>query len=177
MIKIQPLFTFLGALGIVGLAGCAVPEEGSEPEPATAPVQRVLLTEAEAAELGWTEEEWQDIDRAFAPSNGPRIRFEKPTSRETDRGPLVETTTPTALRIVFERNRADVDMESLEVKAKRGISLDLTPRLEPYISKEEAALDAESLKVPAGKFKLVISIADVEGRLTRSTFRVRVKDS
>jgi hypothetical protein len=122
-----------------------------------------LLTPNEAVQLRLAEGEWQPPPRTRAPSLGPRIVIERPPIKQAADGPIIDTVSPTDIMILFEENHAPVDMNSLQIEAKKWLfSLSLTPRLKPYI--QGASLRAKSVQIPEGLFVIQIEIADVAGR-------------
>ena len=89
---------------------------------------------------------------------------------------MIETTPATRFFIVFEQNGSPVDMELLEIKAKKGIlSMSLTPRLKPFI--EGTSLKAGSVTVPEGRFLIQIEILDKSGAKAVEQYRLDVRGS
>jgi hypothetical protein len=130
-----------------------------------------LLTPNEATQLRLTEEEWQPPPRTRALSIGPRIIIKRPPIKDTADGPLIDTISPTDIIILFEENRAPVDMNSLQIEAKKWLfTLSLTARLKPYI--QGSSLQANGVQVPEGSFIIQIEIADVAGAKTVGTYRL-----
>ena len=130
-----------------------------------------LLTPNEATQLRLTEEEWQPPPRTRALSSGPRIIIKRPPIKDTADGPLIDTISPTDIIILFEENRAPVDMNSLQIDAKKWLfTLSLTARLKPYI--QGTSLQANGVQVPEGSFIIQIEIADVAGAKTVGTYRL-----
>jgi len=135
----------------------------------------VLITSREAEQLRQTKKEWQVIPRLRGVSPGPRILIENPKIRITEVGPTIETISPADLFVMFEANRAPVDMDSLQVKAKKGFfSKSLTDRLRPYI--QGTTLKVKRAKMPKGRFTLQVSIADQEGAKTTEIYRLIVRE-
>ena len=133
----------------------------------------VLLTPKEAMQLKLTEEEWQ-APRTRAPSLGPRIIIKRPPVRDAADGPIIETISPTDFIIFFEENRAPVDMNSLQIEAKKWLfTLSLTSRLKPYI--QGTSLQAKGVEVPVGLFVIQIEIADIAGAKTVGTYRLMAR--
>jgi hypothetical protein len=98
----------------------------------------------------------------------------EPTVKQTADGPVIETTPSTRFLIVFEPNGSPVDMDSLEIKAKKGIlSMSLTPRLKPFI--EGTNLKADSVTVPEGRFLIQIEILDRAGVRAIEKYRLDVR--
>jgi hypothetical protein len=133
-----------------------------------------LLTPQETEQLRLTEEEWRPPPRTRALSLGPRIIIKRPPLKDAADGPLIETISPTDFTIFFEENRAPVDMNSLQIEAKKWLfSLSLTPRLRPYL--QGTSLQAQGVEVPAGLFVIQIEIADIAGAKTVGTYRLMAK--
>jgi hypothetical protein len=86
----------------------------------------------------------------------------------------IEMVTPLDLLILFEANRAAVDMDSLQVTARKWFfTKSLTALLRPYI--RGTTLQGQEVKIPEGRFLLEIEIADVHGVKTVETYRVNVR--
>jgi hypothetical protein len=133
-----------------------------------------LLTPEEATQVGLTEEEWQSPPRMRALPSGPRIIFQRPPVKDGADGPVIETVSPTDFVILFEENHAPVDMDSLQIEAKKWLfSKSLTARLRPYI--EGTSLRAKGVEVPAGLFVIQIEIADIAGAKTVGTYRLMAR--
>jgi hypothetical protein len=134
-----------------------------------------LFSDREAAQLNLTDEQW----RRLAPSLrefpvGPRIIIQHPAVQDQSADPTIVTFSPVDLMIAFEENRAPVDMGSLQVIAKKGFfSKSLTGLLRPYI--RGTFLEAKGVKVPSGRFRIRISIADQKGVKTEKEYRLRIK--
>lgn len=106
--------------------------------------------------------------------SGPRIVVQYPHVARTGDGAVIETDPSTRFVIAFQQNRAPVDMDSLDVTARKGVfSLSLTPRLKPYI--QGTMLEANSVTVPEGRFIIRIEIADREGSKTQENYRLEVR--
>jgi len=157
-----PRFLMAIYLCMVGIGGTA-----------TAQNMLLLLTpdEADRLRLGHEDQFHGPILRGTA---GPRIIVREPAVRQTRDGSVIETTPPARFFILFEQNGAPVDMESLEVKAKKGIlSMSLTPRLKAYI--QGTTLQADSVNVPEGRFLIQIEILDRAGARSVETYRLEVR--
>lgn len=153
------LITFVGMFGMDGTA--------------TAQNRLFLLTPDEATRLH-LEQQDQVTERSLRGTAGPRILFREPSVRYTPDGSVIETTPSTRFLIVFEPNGAPVNMDSLEVKAKKGIlSMSLTPRLKPFI--QGTSLIADSVSVPEGRFLIQIEILDTSGARAVETYRLEVR--
>jgi hypothetical protein len=155
---------------LVGLALSLVVIGGT----ATAQGRIFLLTPDEAAQLRLGPE-----DRATGPllrglPAGPRIVVREPAVKSSPDGSVIETTPLTRFVISFEQNRAPVDMESLEVRARKGIlAVSLTPRLKPFV--KGTLLESETVSIPEGRFLVQIEIVDVAGARTTESYRLDVR--
>jgi hypothetical protein len=105
---------------------------------------------------------------------GPRLVMQLPQLHETRVERTIETVTPLDLLILFGANRAPVDMDSLQVTARKWLfTKSLTALLRPYIW--GTTLQGQEVKIPEGRFLLEIEIADVHGAKTVETCRVKVR--
>jgi hypothetical protein len=154
---------------VLALSICMIPMGGT----ATAQNRLFLLTADEATRLRLGHED-QVLEPMLRGTAGPRIVVQEPSVRHTSNGSVIETTPSTRFLIVFEPNGAPIDMESLEIKAKKGIlSMSLTPRLKPFI--QGTSLKADSVSVPEGKFQIQIEILDTAGTRTLERYRLEVR--
>ncbi len=141
---------------------------------ASAQTRLLLLNPDEASRLRLGRDEQLVLGPTLRGTTGPRILFQEPSVRQTSNGPLIETTPSTSFLILFEANGSPVDMESLEIKAKKGIlSMSLTPRLKPFI--EGTSLKAGSVSVPEGRFLIQIEILDKAGAKSVEQYRLEVR--
>src|SRR5262245_11622376 len=116
---------FLTVLSIVvaGAASCYV----GAGRMATAPGRFLLLTPAEADQLRLRSEDRVSRPLLRSLPSGPRIVVREPLVKNTPDGSVIETTPVTRFVISFEQNQAPIDMESLEIKARKGLlSVSLT---------------------------------------------------
>ena len=140
---------------------------------ATAQNRVFLLTPDEAARLQLGPQD-QMPEQILRGTVGPRILVQQPSVRYTSDGSVIETTPSTRFIIVFEPNGAPVDMNSLEIKAKKGIlSMSLTPRLKPFV--QGTSLVADGVTVPEGRFMIQIEILDTAGAKAVETYRLEVR--
>jgi hypothetical protein len=140
---------------------------------ATAQSRLLLLTPGEAAQLNLAPG-----DRFAAPvlrgPSGPRIVVRAPVVVRTDTGAVIETTPVTRFSISFEPNGAPVDMDSLDITARKGpFSVSLTSRLKPFI--QGTSLQADTVTVPEGRFMVQIGIVDKAGARTVEHYRLEVR--
>jgi hypothetical protein len=105
---------------------------------------------------------------------GPHILLHSPQPNETGVERRIETVTPLDLLILFEANHAAVDMDSLQVTARKWFfTKSLTALLRPYI--RGTTLQGQEVKIPEGRFLFEIEIAYVHGVKTVETYRVNVR--
>ena len=155
-------FRLLILVGLVALSGTA-----------NAQSRLMLLSPDEAVRLRLARDEGLVVGPTLRGATGPRILVQEPVVRQTSNGAVIETTPSTSFFIVFEANGSPVDMESLEIKAKKGIlSMSLTPRLRPFI--EGTSLKAGSVTVPEGRFLIQIEILDKAGARSMEQYRLDV---
>lgn len=136
-----------------------------------------LLTFEEARELQLDDAEWEagSIPKSVGIGIGPKIVFENPIVQTTDNGLLIASKSTMDLVILFEDGLSPVDMESLKVKARKGwFSKSLTKRLKPYL--QGNSIRAEKVKIPSGRFKLEIKIADTSGTEVLQEYLCEIKD-
>jgi hypothetical protein len=147
----------------------------SHTNPQTAPALPgvALLTNEEAHQLQLTNQEWLLPTAMPSPGQGPHVIVQKPQVLAASETPTLTATSPTDLLVVFEPNRAPVNMNSLEVQARKGIiKISLTDRLKPYI--QGTTIQAPNLQIPSGKFLIEIDIADVQGERTLRKYYLQV---
>ena len=129
------------------------------PSPAAEPADTWLITPDEAA-------------REEAPPPPSPIRLRGKTAMTQD-GPFLELVSPAdgeavpsplLLEVKFSPNAAPIDLASLKVALVKLISIDITDRLRPFVTPE--GLRYPGAKVPSGKFRVRMSLADVEGHVT-----------
>ncbi len=132
-----------------------------------------LLNEEEAAVLRLSDKEWNQPPLMYRSIQaGPLIKVHEPALLD-EKNPIIETLTPMNLKIIFEKNDSPVDMESLEVTAKKGfLSISITDRVQKYI--KGTILDAREIEFPRGKFRIQVEIADVAGIITSREYRLKV---
>jgi hypothetical protein len=119
--------------------------------------------------------ETSEIERmGKTPPLGPIIIIHKPQYvNDGIEDPILHSNSPLDLLIVFKKNEAPVNIESLDIWAEKGIiKKTLTDRLASYISGD--TLNAESVKFPSGRFLIGISISDTAGRETRKKYRLMI---
>ena len=170
---------------IISFAFISMPVIHSAEEPHIALQEKlVLFTPEEADELRHTtEEELRDTEkltpimRLRSAPKGPHIYINEPPLTHTDGVPTIlvlKQLHPTLL-VKFEANQAPVNMESLQIKGKKGIfSKSITDRFIPYI--KGTTIEAEDMEMRNGKFILQVTIADVNNNRTNNNYRLIVKD-
>ena len=138
-----------------------------------------LLTPEEASRLHLTDTEIREqlpfSAKTRSLSIGPKINFKTPQTRQDPDGiTLVELRKNSQLSIDFLKTQAEVDMNSLDVEAKKGLfSVSLTDRLKPYVHGNQ--LEANKIKIPPGQFTVIIRIADRIGTFTEKAYRFLVQ--
>ncbi len=134
-----------------------------------------FLSSEEAAELNLSDAEWAAPPiRTRGTSTGPRIEFQDPIVENLS-NPTLNALSPLNLTVLFQENSAPIDMSTLELVAKKGFfSKSLTDRIKPFI--DGNSLKVTALKIPSGKFKIQVTIADVNGNKTRNEYRLVIQD-
>lgn len=151
------------------LALMAVPASAGEPFR--------LFSPEEAQELQLDDAEWEAGARpkSVGLGVGPKIEVKKPLVLETDKGLLIDAPTKLDLLVLFKDGVSAVDMASLNIKARKGwFSKNLTDRLKPYLLGQ--TILANDIEIPAGRFKLEISIADTGGNESIQEYLCEISD-
>jgi hypothetical protein len=86
---------------------------------------------------------------------GPGIEILKPTAEERQPKPL-------RILIRFIARSQPVDLSTLKVTVLKIIGIDITDRIQPYVTAE--GIDIQEAKIPTGNHRLRISIADTTGQ-------------
>lgn len=166
------LFCKIWILMLVTLLMCCNTSEAQE----SAQEELLLFTALEADELRQTKDDWDLIPRTRSLPDGPFITIEFPQIENSEYGPTVNIVSPAKILVVFKENHAPVNMDSLQIYAKKGwIKKSLTARFKPYI--EGNSIKVDKMKVPSGCFTLNVTIADKEGTETFTTYRMVVTKS
>ena len=121
-----------------------------------------LLTEGEAALAP------APAERAPLPNDGPLIKIVTPQQ-------AAEVASPFPVEIQFEPRPggAPVKMDTLKLTALKVFEIDVTDRIKPYVS--ESKVFVKEAKMPSGRHRLKLSIADAAGNLTAQILEVTVK--
>lgn len=122
-----------------------------------------LLTEEEGAKADALPGSYI-ISRGF--NDGPKVKVVSPKVDEKYKPPLKVIVT------FIPRDNHPVDLSSLKVECLKFISIDLTPRVLPYATKE--GINIENAKLPSGNHTLRLTIRDVAGGTTQEIFKIRV---
>ena len=142
-------------LGLAAMVLVAAPNGASAADPG----ESWLITPEEAAM------------QEAPPPPGP-IRLRGKTAMTQD-GPYLElisppdgksVPSPLLLQVKFAPNVAAIDVASLKVSLVKVISIDITNRLRPFTTPD--GLRYPDAKIPSGKFRVRMSLADVEGHVT-----------
>jgi hypothetical protein len=158
-----------------GIVTVTIRAAQSRIDPQTSPTLLgvALLTNEEAHQFQLTDQEWLLPTAMPSPGQGPHVMVQKPQVLAASETPTLTATSPTDLLVVFKPNRAPVNMDSLEVQARKGIfKISLTDRLKPYI--QGTTIQAPNLEIPSGKFLIEIGIADVQGERTFRKYYLQV---
>lgn len=140
-----------------------------------------LLTNDEAKELKFSDSEWDKeppIAHEDSQDPAPGILIKDPELIDETKGPTIIMITPANVLVLFEENDSKLDLDTLEVWAEKYfLKKNITSRVRKYITTDEngARLKVDSVKVPSGKYKVGIKIADVDGRETIRKYRLKVK--
>jgi hypothetical protein len=126
--------------------------------------------------VGGTGFELLTTEEAARPSN----RTFGFAAEKADTGPTVDVQNievqeakPFALVVAVKpRDGAAPDLTTLRVECLKTPAIDLTPRLQPYITSEGVKVNQTTL--PPGLHSFRVSINDVRGRLTEKDFTILV---
>ena len=162
---------------VIGLVWVSIPGQTQAQSVSEPSYGLVLLTEEQAKKLHLTEEEAQNLwlmneerGNLWQPygmsksitGGGPIIEFRNPSIVvQGDKIPRIETSTPLDLHIVFESaGDTEVDMNTLKIMVKKGYwpDVEYTKKLRPYV--KGTTLQAESVEIPTGRFRIQLEIAD-----------------
>lgn len=99
-------------------------------------------------------------------SDGPGIEIVKPEDGES-------IPSPAELLIRFIPKTGSIDLASLKVTLLKFISIDLTDRLRPYVNSDGIAM--KDAKVPAGSYRVRISLADTAGKVSSRELSFEVR--
>ena len=101
-----------------------------------------------------------------ASHDGPGITIESP-------GEVNQKEGITTLKIRFEPQKADgIDLNSIKLECLKQNPIDLTERIKPYAN--ENGVQADRVKLPLGRHRFRISVADQKGRLSEKDFTILV---
>ena len=140
------------------LAGLAVPARAATPWALITPEEFAASERA-----GGTP----PLGRSFGQGAGPRIEVESPSE-------TVDLQPPVTIRLRF-RPSAGAAIDPRAFRALYGaLRLDVTDRLRRHARVDAAGLVAENVALPAGSHRLVLQIADDQGRRGERDFRLRV---
>jgi hypothetical protein len=128
------------------------------------PLVLILPTEAELADL--------PLDKLLSfrsQQQGPRILVNSPQPGES-------YVPPVPIDIRFEpRDQAKVDLASLKVVYVKLFKIDITERISPYV--KEDGIQVAQADLPVGNHKLILSIADENGRSSSQMIQLQIKES
>jgi hypothetical protein len=134
------------------------------PARATAPWSLVSAEEAAAsARVGLPP-----VARSLAAGPGPRIEVEQPSETEALRVPV-------AIRLRFVPAPGARVIPDTFRALYGALRLDVTDRLRAHAAIDAAGLRAQAMSLPQGRHRLLLSIADDQGRRGERDFRLRIE--
>jgi hypothetical protein len=103
------------------------------------------------------------------------------SSRGVTRGPKVELVSqagvihsPAPLQLKFQTfGGAKVDLDAVQATYLRNPSVDLTPRIKPFIT--ATGINVPAAELPPGEHVVRIDIKDSDGRIGTSSFTLKVE--
>lgn len=103
-------------------------------------------------------------------------------SREGDDGPIIELNapqignpakSPLTIDVTFLQNKGkDIDLSTFKAEYLKFITIDLTSRIKPYVTKD--GIHTKDTKLPSGTHSIRITIGDKSGAITKRVFTVEV---
>lgn len=97
-------------------------------------------------------------------TRGPKVAYVG--SADTSKSPM-------RLQLKFESfGGAKIDTDSLKVTYIKSPSVDLTPRLKPFVKPD--GIDMPDAELPAGDHVIRVDVKDSEGRATSTSFTLKV---
>ncbi len=167
-------FIILFVISLVGFILLSPPDSFGEK-------QAELFSEDDAKKLRYSDEEF-DKETASgevkSDDKAPSIIIDEPAVMEMKKGPMIEAITPVNVYVIFKQNASPLNLESLDVWGEKFFfKKNLTSRVLPYVKtdKEGAVLHMKSIHVPKGKYKVGFSISDIDGRETKSKYKLKVE--
>jgi len=140
-----------------------------------------LFSEDDAKKLRYSDEEF-DKETASgevkSDDKAPSIVINEPAVMEMKKGPMIEAITPVNVYIIFKQNASPLNLETLDVWGEKFFfKKNLTSRVLPHVKtvKEGAVLHMSSIHVPKGNYKVGFSISDIDGRETKSKYKLKVE--
>lgn len=134
------------------------------------PTGFVLLTPADYEALSGKGEIPEVAERTAPPADAPRIEVKQP---ELDRGPV---SSPLTIEVLFHAAAGAVVVpNTLMIEACVGLCKNVTKDVIPHAKLDHRGIFAEHAKVPPGRYKFRLAIADNQGRVGKSAFRLTVE--
>ncbi len=99
-------------------------------------------------------------------NDGPEIVVSQPRENVPYNPPI-----PIVVHFIPNNGR-DVDLTKLKIEVLKIITIDITLRALPYVTKE--GINVEKASLPSGEHKIRVTIGDVSGGMTERVFRVKV---
>lgn len=143
------------ALLIAAALALTTPLLATEPDPAGGWL--ITPDEAALADAPAAAPSVPDLRGRVTSGTGPRLEMVAPEEGQPARAPV-------SIVIKFTPTRAPVDLDTLKVTLLKVIKIDITERLRPYASVD--GIRIEDGRIPAGKYRLRLQLADVDGNLT-----------
>ena len=101
-------------------------------------------------------------------TRGPEIELESP-------GDSKSTTSPTIFKLRFKgRNNATIEKSSVKITYLKTPLVDLTPRLQNYISADGVIM--ENAELPPGVHAIKVDVKDNQGRSSTALFKFSVHE-
>lgn len=128
------------------------------------PMVLILPTEAELPDLPLNK-----LLSFRSQQQGPRILVNSPLPGESYAPPV-------PIDIRFEpRDKVKVDLASLKVVYVKLFKIDITERISPYV--KDNGIQVAQADLPVGNHKLILSIADENGRSSSQMIQLQIKES
>ena len=139
-----------------------------------------LFSEEEMRLLQYSEEEWVDELYQFRLDSRAHSKMGSGTRGFGSTGPQVSILTPERagdhyrapipLLVFFQKCTAPIDIESLDVRGKKGfLTVNITDRIRTFLRKPQQGedadfvIDAEIPRIGTGRYLIIMSLADIEG--------------
>lgn len=123
-----------------------------------------LITADEAAAPDLDPSSWHA--EASRGDDGPSIQVLSPQMGSSMKAPVI-------IDVKFlKKDGRDIDLSTLKVEYLKFLTIDLTPRVKNYVSKE--GIKVPNANLPSGSHTIRLSIGDVTGAVTKQVFTFEV---